>query len=201
MLAYGTLSAGGSPTTVLALFCNKGKGELECSAAACRARRPIRSPTLPLPSPLASRSDVCPAPGDHTSCRVYVAQEGDSLASIAIAFSVNIAELQEVNPTLATVGDTVAVLQPGQRINIPPFTAACGEGECLPTSCSCSCSFSRAHSSAVLAMPTRGKHARCVPPPCSCPGVTVAKPVSGNCYGYIVQAGDTLFSIATMVRT
>jgi spore germination protein YaaH len=87
---------------------------------------------------------------------VFVAQEGDSLASIAIAFSVDLGQLREVNPTLA--GDNNAVLQPGQRINIPPFTADCGEG------------------------------------------VVVERPSSGNCFGYSVQEGDTLFDIATMVR-
>jgi hypothetical protein len=40
------------------------------------------------------------------------------------------AALLQVNPTLA--GDNNAVLQPGQRINIPPFTADCGEGEPHP---------------------------------------------------------------------
>lgn len=104
-------------------------------------------------------NDSCPAPGDTTSCRVYVAQEGDSLASIAISFSVNVADVQEVNPSLSTAADTSAVLQPGQRINIPPFTAACGEG------------------------------------------VVVPKPVAGNCFGYEVQTGDTLFDIATMFQT
>jgi hypothetical protein len=40
------------------------------------------------------RNDSCPNPGDNTQCRVYVAEQGDSLAAIAIAFSVNVADLQ-----------------------------------------------------------------------------------------------------------
>jgi Tfp pilus assembly protein FimV len=36
------------------------------------------------------------------------------------------------------------------------------------------------------------------PPPSA--GVVVERPSSGNCFGYSVQEGDTLFDIATMVR-
>jgi hypothetical protein len=38
--------------------------------------------------------DSCPAPGDTTNCRVYVAESGDSLSIISTAFVVDLAELQ-----------------------------------------------------------------------------------------------------------
>jgi hypothetical protein len=49
---------------------------------------------------LLCRSDSCPAPGDNTQCRVYVAEQGDSLAAIATAFSVNVQELQVICPQI-----------------------------------------------------------------------------------------------------
>ncbi|PSC76019.1 cell wall hydrolase [Micractinium conductrix] len=70
--------------------------------------------------------DGCPAPGDAQPCRYYVAQQADSLSNIAIAFSVDLTELQKVNPSLA--GDTAGLLQPGQKVQVPPFDESCGEG-------------------------------------------------------------------------
>lgn len=67
----------------------------------------------------------CPPPGDATNCRVYVAQSGDSLSIIATSFVVDLVELQALN------GNTEAgtVLQPGQRVFLPPFNKdACGSG-------------------------------------------------------------------------
>lgn len=71
-------------------------------------------------------NDACPAPGNTLPCRVYTATGGDSLASIAMAFSLELPSLQEVNPSLDN--NTVVILQPGERVLIPPFTENCGEG-------------------------------------------------------------------------
>lgn len=70
-------------------------------------------------------ADSCPNPGNSVACRYYVAEAGDSLAAIAQAFVAPLGELQALN------GNTEAavVLQPGQRIFLPPFdAAACGDG-------------------------------------------------------------------------
>ncbi|EFN55918.1 hypothetical protein CHLNCDRAFT_57799 [Chlorella variabilis] len=127
---YYTVQAGDTLSTIAAAL---NLPQLEVEAANPEATSLQVNDFVRLPG----WSDVCAAPGDNTQCRVYVAAEGDSLASIAIAFSVDVAELQEANPSLPTIGDNNAVLQPGQRINIPPFTAACGDGVVVskPTNC------------------------------------------------------------------
>ncbi|PRW61029.1 spore coat assembly domain [Chlorella sorokiniana] len=69
--------------------------------------------------------DSCPAPGDTTNCRVYVAESGDSLSIISTAFVVDLAELQALNNNT----EAGTVLQPGQRVFLPPFNKdACGSG-------------------------------------------------------------------------
>ena len=82
--------------------------------------------TTPFPLPLACRNWACPAPGNTLPCRFYTATGGDSLASIAMAFSLDLPSLQETNPDIGN--DTVIILQPGEKVFIPPFTENCGEG-------------------------------------------------------------------------
>lgn len=72
-------------------------------------------------------ASVCPDPSTAASCRVYVAESGDSLSLIATAFSVNLADLQTANTALNA--DAMTVLQPGQRVKLPPFPDNCGDGE------------------------------------------------------------------------
>lgn len=42
-------------------------------------------------------------------------------------------QLKEVNTELAA--DTNAIIQPGMRVKIPPFTEGCGEGACTGMLC------------------------------------------------------------------
>lgn len=54
-------------------------------------------------------------------CQVYVVQPGDYLESIAGKFGVlNVNDLTKINPTLQT-----RTLQPGDRVNIPPWDDTC----------------------------------------------------------------------------
>ncbi|EFN50745.1 hypothetical protein CHLNCDRAFT_142548 [Chlorella variabilis] len=69
---------------------------------------------------------TCPQPGKGQSCRFYVAESGDSLSSIATAFSILLSDLQAVNTGLGA--DATAVLQPGQKVPLPPFPESCAEG-------------------------------------------------------------------------
>lgn len=123
-------------------------------------------------------ADTCPPPGNNQQCRIYVAQQGDSLSIIATAFSLALADVQASrcrrrtsptpparhrmdcgprpplacpalanlpscaaapppHPTLqaanqgvdGSTGDGSMILQPGQRIKLPPFPDTCGAGE------------------------------------------------------------------------
>lgn len=54
-------------------------------------------------------------------CQVYIVQPGDYLASIAGKFGViDVMELTSINPSLQ-----VKTIQPGERINIPPWDDSC----------------------------------------------------------------------------
>ncbi len=54
-------------------------------------------------------------------CQVYIVQPGDYLASIAGKFGIiDVAELTSINPSLQ-----VKTIQPGERINIPPWDDSC----------------------------------------------------------------------------
>lgn len=91
----------------------------------------------------------CPAPGDTAqACRYYVAQSSDSLASIAMAFSVKLDDIKAVNTDLG--GDTTSVLQPGQHVKIPPFTSDCGEGVEVPKPASGTCNVYRVQAGDTL---------------------------------------------------
>lgn len=80
-------------------------------------------------------ASVCPDPSTAASCRVYVAESGDSLSLIATAFSLNLADLQTANTALNA--DAMTVLQPGQRVKLPPFPDNCGDGVAVekPSNC------------------------------------------------------------------
>lgn len=39
-------------------------------------------------------TDSCPEPGNQESCRVYIAEGGDSLSTIAMAFSVDLSAVR-----------------------------------------------------------------------------------------------------------
>ncbi|KAL4424139.1 hypothetical protein ABPG75_001440 [Micractinium tetrahymenae] len=84
---------------------------------------------------------TCAAPGDNKQCRVYVAQQGDSLSIIATAFSIPLGDLQAraaANMGVdGSTGDGSMVLQPGQRIKLPPFPDTCGNGVEVPKPSSC----------------------------------------------------------------
>jgi LysM repeat protein len=59
-----------------------------------------------------------------TSCQVYAARSGDTLSSIASVFRTTVEEIIAVNAGMSPIG----VLSPGQPVKIPPFPAACREG-------------------------------------------------------------------------
>lgn len=70
-------------------------------------------------------STSCGDPNAPTvSCRVYIVQSGDYLASIASAFGVTETALLSVNPSLTAN----SILQIGEPIKIPPFPSTCGAG-------------------------------------------------------------------------
>lgn len=73
---------------------------------------------------------VCPEPGNGQACRVYIAETGDSLSVIATAFSIPLADLQTQNAALGV--DSTTVLQPGMRVQLPPFPDNCGDGGLQP---------------------------------------------------------------------
>ena len=95
------------------------------------------------------------------------------------------------------------MLQPGQKVDLPPFPSSCGAGErafvnaallaerCwarVPANCrSPACRF---RLRTPFRLPARlAAHA----------GVEVSEPAGPNCNQYVVVQGDTLSSIATMV--
>ncbi|KAL4451493.1 hypothetical protein ABPG75_007155 [Micractinium tetrahymenae] len=91
----------------------------------------------------------CPAPGNTAqACRYYVAEASDSLASIALAFSVKLDDIKATNADLT--GDTSSVLQPGQHVKIPPFTSDCGEGVEVPKPASGTCNVYRVQAGDTL---------------------------------------------------
>lgn len=83
-------------------------------------------------------ADTCPPPGNNQQCRIYVAQQGDSLSIIATAFSLALADVQAANQGVdGSTGDGSMILQPGQRIKLPPFPDTCGAGVEVPKPSNC----------------------------------------------------------------
>jgi LysM repeat protein len=138
---------------------------------------------------------VCPEPGNTAACRVYIAETGDSLSVIATAFSIPLADLQAQNTGLGV--DSTTVLQPGMRVQLPPFPDNCGAGgqEML-----CAWEHPFLHCIAAIVAARAPHPCACSVLPCSTirVGVQVSKP--SNCRAYLVVEGDTVASIAAMVR-
>lgn len=70
--------------------------------------------------------DLSKAPGMQ-KCLVYTVKSGDTGDAIASMYGVDLADVEALNPNLAS-------LQPGDKVKIPPFDASCGAGIPAPGS-------------------------------------------------------------------
>lgn len=148
---------------------------------------------------LIRRADTCPDPGNLKPCQVYTAAAGDSLSSIATEFEVTVDELIAVNTDTGLTASSgalraAAATEWGHRHVTALLGSPINHSSLLIPS-------TIQMLSAVLAP---NQPVKIYPYYKSCPegGIPATPPTNQNtnCRAYIVEKGDTLASIAALVR-